>query len=217
MKPRFDAILFDLDGTLTDPRVAITTSITHALRELGAEPPPIDELLWCIGPPIRESVGKLLGADRAHLVERAVEIYRARYMIEGVRETFVYPAVEAILRRLSRSGSKLYLATSKYVVFAEEVLTAFSLRDYFTAVFGSERDGTLAGKTELIRFVLENIETPADRTVMIGDREHDIVGARSNGVFSIGVTYGYGSREELERAGADAVCDTPEEILALIQ
>jgi phosphoglycolate phosphatase len=213
---RFDSVLFDLDGTLTDARIAIMTSMAHALAELGVTPPPIDELIWCIGPPIRQNFARLLGSDRAHLVEAAVEIYYRRYEREGVRETFAYPGIDAMLRQLSGRGSSIYLATSKFVDHAEHVLDAFSLRPYFTEVFGSGRDGALADKSELMRFILKEVGSSKDRAVMIGDREHDIIGGKANGVYTIGVTYGYGSRVELERAGADAIFASPDKILALI-
>jgi len=213
---RFESVLFDLDGTLTDPRVAITASMAHALAELGAPVPPIEALVACIGPPLRQNFGRLLGPDRAHLVERAADIYLRRYALEGVRETRAYPGIDAMLRRIRSSGASPYLATSKFVDHAEDVLTAFSLRQHFEGVFGSARDGSMADKSELLRFILAKTATRAARAVMIGDREHDIVGGKANGILTIGVTYGFGSRQELEQAGADAICDTPDDILALI-
>ena len=211
----FDSILFDLDGTLTDPRVAITTSMVHALRELGMTSPSADELTWCIGPPLRENFAKLLGANRGDLVERAAQIYLRRYATEGVRETVVYPGIDTMLRALS-TRAKLYLATSKFVDHAEAVLQAFSLRQYFADVFGSQRDGTMAAKTDLVRFILRTAGISREGAVIVGDREHDIIGGKANGIFTIGVTYGYGSRAELERAGADKICDSPAEIVSLI-
>ena len=214
--PRFDSVLFDLDGTLTDPRIAITTSMAHALAELGVTAPSLDELIWCIGPPLRQNFARLLGSERTHLVEAAVEIYYRRYEREGVRETLAYPGVDTMLRQLRCTGASIYLATSKFVGHAEQVLDAFSLRQYFTNVFGSGRDGALADKTELVRFILKEIASRKDRAVMIGDREHDTIGGKAKRIYTIGVTYGYGSRAELESAGAGAICDSPDEILALL-
>jgi len=214
--PRFDSVLFDLDGTLTNPQVAITSSMAHALAEVGAPVPPIEELVWCIGPPLRQNLGYLLGPDRAHLVEPAAQAYLRRYATEGVRETTEYPGIDAMLYRIRSSGTRVYLATTKFVDHAEEVLIAFSLRDHFESVFGARHDGSMADKRDLLRHVIEMTGIDPARSVMIGDREHDIVGARTNGIFSVGVTYGFGSREELESAGADAICDSPEDILALI-
>ena len=213
---RFDSVLFDLDGTLTNPRVAITSSMAHALAEVGAPVPPLEELLWCIGPPLRQNFGKLLGADRAHLIERAAQAYLRRYEIKGVGETTMYPGIDAMLHRIRSAGVRLFVATTKFIDHAEEVLVAFSLREYFDGVFGARRDGSMGDKRELLRHILDTTGIDPKRAVMIGDREHDIVGAKANGIFAIGVTYGYGSREELTNAGADALCDSPEEILALI-
>jgi phosphoglycolate phosphatase len=214
--PRFDSVLFDLDGTLTNPKVAITSSMAHALAEVGAEVPPLEELVWCIGPPLRQNLGKLLGPDRAHLVEPAAHAYLRRYATEGVRETTEYPGIDAMLHRIRSSGQRVYLATTKFVDHAEVVLTAFSLRDHFEGVFGARHDGSLGDKRELLQHLIETTGIDPARSVMIGDREHDIVGAKANGIYAIGVTYGFGSREELMSAGADAICESPEEILALI-
>jgi phosphoglycolate phosphatase len=216
MVARFDSVLFDLDGTLTNPRVAITASMAHALAEVGAEVPPLEDLLWCIGPPLRQNLGKLLGPDRAHLVEPAAHAYLRRYATEGVRETVEYAGIDAMLHRLRSSGPRVFLATTKFVDHAEVVLTAFSMRAHFDGVFGARHDGSLGDKRELLRHIIEMTGIDPARSVMIGDREHDIIGAKTNGIFSIGVTYGFGTREELLNAGADAICDSPEEILALI-
>jgi phosphoglycolate phosphatase len=216
MVARFDSVLFDLDGTLTNPRVAITSSMAHALAEVGVTSPPIEELVWCIGPPLRQNLGKLLGPARAHLIEPAAQAYLRRYATEGVRETTEYPGIDAMLHRIRSSGARVFLATTKFVDHAEVVLTAFSLRDHFEGVFGARHDGSLGDKRELLRHVIEMTGIDAARSVMIGDREHDVLGARTNGIFSIGVTYGFGTREELVNAGADAICESPEEILALL-
>src|SRR5690242_13818696 len=108
-RARFDSVLFDLDGTLTDPHVAITSSVAYALGEVGAQVPPVEELLWCIGPPLRQNFGKLLGADRAHLIERAAQAYLRRYEIKGVAETTMYPGIDAMLHRIRASGPRVYV------------------------------------------------------------------------------------------------------------
>ncbi len=190
--------------------------MAHALAEVGAEVPPIEELVWCIGPPLRQNFGKLLGPDRAHLVERAAHIYLSRYAIKGVEETTEYPGIDTMLDRIRNSGPRVFLATTKFIDHAEKVLIAFSLRQHFEGVFGARHDGSMADKRELLKHIIETTGIDPTRSVMIGDREHDVVGAKANGIATIGVTYGFGSREELEEAGADAICDSPEEILALI-
>lgn len=158
----------------------------------------------------------MLGANRVHLVEPAAHAYLRRYATEGVRETVEYPGVDAMLHRIRSSGPHLFLATTKFVDHAEIVLSAFSMRDHFEGVFGARHDGSMGDKRELLRHIIETIGIDPARSVMIGDREHDVIGAKTNGIFSIGVTYGFGSREELQNAGADAICNSPEEILALI-
>ncbi len=127
---KFDAVLFDLDGTLTDPRVAITSSIAYAMREVGAVPPPDEDLLWCIGPPIRQNLAKLLATDDAALIERARQAYLRRYEIHGVSETTEYSGIDAMLMRIQTSGARIYVATTKWADIADTVLTAFSLRRY---------------------------------------------------------------------------------------
>jgi phosphoglycolate phosphatase len=214
--PRFETILFDLDGTLTDPRIAITTSLAHALREVGVSPPPLDQLTWCIGPPLRQNLGRIMGAERTHLIERAVELYFHRYAAEGVRETILYPGVDAMLRRLRGGGASLYLASAKLTAHAAEALAAFSLLDYFTGVYGSARDGSLADKVELIRSIVEKTGIIPERTAMVGDRELDIIAGKANRMYTVGVTYGYASRGELEAAGADALCPSPQALPDLL-
>jgi phosphoglycolate phosphatase len=214
--PRFDAVLFDLDGTLTDPRVAITSSIAYAMHEVGREAPPADELLWCIGPPIRQNLAKLLATDDAALIERAALAYLHRYEIHGVDETTKYPGIDTMLDRIQASSARIYLATTKWSDIADTVLKAFALRDYFTDVFGSRHDGSLADKRELLAHIIQTTGINPARSVMIGDREHDIIGAKSNRIYAIGVTYGYGSREELTAAGADLLCDSPEDLPLMV-
>ena len=205
-----DTIFFDLDGTLTDPKPGITRSLQYALEKLGRPVPPQDELTWCIGPPLRTSLVKLLGGDED--ADRGVALYRERFGDVGLYENAVYPGIEATLAAL-KSRSRLFVATSKAHVYADRIIDHFGLRPYFGHVFGAELDGTRAHKGDLLAFAIERTAADPSRSFMIGDRSHDIVGAKTNGIDGIGVLYGYGSREELLEAGAVQLCATPGAIL----
>jgi phosphoglycolate phosphatase len=203
-----DAIYFDLDGTLTDPKPGITRSIQYALQKLGHHTVPTeDELTWCIGPPLRASFAKILGADDH--ADRAVSLYRERFSNVGLYENGVYDGIGEVLTALSQSGQRLFVATSKPHVFATRIVEHFGLRHHFEHVFGSELDGTRVDKSDLLQYALKIAAVDPAKTVMIGDRSHDMVGAGNNGMKRIGVLYGYGSKEELIGAGAQQVCATP--------
>ncbi len=206
--------IFDLDGTLTDPQQGITRSVQYALESLGRPAPEASVLLWMIGPPLQESFGRLLGEDGS--ISEAVRLYRERYSATGLFENDVYPGVPLALEGLRDTGWKLLVATSKVRAYAIRILDHFALAGYFDAVYGSEFDGTRADKRDLLRFVVEHENlTPAD-AVMIGDREHDALGARANGIRALGVAWGYGSRDELLKAGVERVLETPQEILSAL-
>ena len=209
----FDTVLFDLDGTLTDPRVGITGSIRHALREMGVEHDPADDLTWCIGPPIQRSFEKLLGPARA---DEGVAHYRARYGAGGLFENELFAGIDTTLASLAADGLRLFVATSKAHHFARPIVAHFGLDRYFMAVEGAELDGTRSDKAEVIAHVLALHHVDPARAIMIGDREHDIIGARKNGLRNIGVLYGFGDAAELEAAGADQLCASPADILACL-
>jgi phosphoglycolate phosphatase len=202
------AIYFDLDGTLTDPRPGITRSIQYALTRLDRAAPTEDELTWCIGPPLRASLKKLLGSD--DLADRALLLYRERFAEIGIFENEIYPGIEDTLSAFAGSGRRLFVATSKPGVYAERIIDHFKLRVYFERVFGSELDGTRADKTDLLGHALRSAGVNPATATMIGDRSHDMVGARNNGMTALGVLYGYGSEAELLGAGAHHVCATPQ-------
>ena len=200
-----DAIFFDLDGTLTDPKLGIVRSIRYAMDRLGVECPKDDDLTWCIGPPLLDSFSELVGSSRA---PEALTHYRERFSEYGWRENTPYEGIFDALGDLKASGHSLYVATSKPYVFAERIVRHFELDAYFSAVFGAELDGTRSHKGELLRFALD--ETGSTHTAtMVGDRKHDVIGAKHNGMRTVGVTYGYGSRQELEDAGADVIVAKP--------
>jgi phosphoglycolate phosphatase len=210
-----DAIYFDLDGTLTDPKLGITRSIQYALQRVDHPTMPTeDELTWCIGPPLRASFVRLLGAETS--ADLAVSYYRERFSDIGLYENGVYDGIGDVLTTLCASGHRLFVATSKPHVFAERIIDHFGLRDHFERVFGSELDGTRVDKSHLLEYALKETSVDPAKTLMIGDRSHDMVGAKNNGMKGIGVLYGYGSRDELLEAGAHHVCATPCAILGCI-
>ena len=206
-------IFFDLDGTLTDPKVGIAKSIQFALQQLDIEAPNADDLVWCIGPPLQTSFEILAGKE---LSSKAVTLYRERFSQVGWSENTPYPDVAQVLESLRHRQIPLYVATSKPHIFAKRILDHFQLSKYFQRVFGSELDGTNVQKTDLLKYALEETGAPAEST-MIGDRKHDVVGAKNNGMKTIGVTYGYGSYAELKTAGAHKIIDTPAKILEFFE
>lgn len=203
-------IFFDLDGTLTDPKAGITRSIQYALEALDRPVPEEDDLIWCIGPPLLDSLKKILGDDP--LANAALTLYRERFNESGLYENHVYAGIEEVLKTFCASGHPLYVATSKPVVYAERIMEHFSLSAYFERVFGSELDGTRADKTELLAYALAETDFDAEDCIMIGDRSHDMIGARNNRMTAIGVLYGYGSEEELSAAGAHRIAATSEDL-----
>jgi phosphoglycolate phosphatase len=204
-------IYFDLDGTLTDPKPGITRSIQYALRTLGQAVPDEDDLTWCIGPPLHASLKKLTGTDE--LADRALRLYRERFGDIGLFENEAYGGIEDTLKALAAAAPRMFVATSKPAVFAGRIIDHFGLRRYFERVFGSELDGTRVDKGDLLRHALEEAKVDPRRAVMIGDRSHDVVGARKNGMTAIGVLYGYGSEDELRGAGAHYICATHPDLL----
>jgi phosphoglycolate phosphatase len=209
-------VLFDLDGTLTDPADGITRCYAHALERLGLAPPPRADLLRYIGPPMRENFAAVLGDEDRELIERAVVFYRERFSRVGLYENEVYPGVREMLAALRAAGLRLFVATSKVTEYSVRVLEHFRLAEFFASVHGATPDGSLDDKAELVARLLRVEGIGAAESVMIGDREHDIRAARRNGVRSVGVAYGYGSRAELEAAGADFIRDTPAGVAALL-
>jgi phosphoglycolate phosphatase len=190
-------ILFDLDGTLTDPGVGIVSCIRYALERLGREQPSDQALARYIGPPLRESFGKLLNTTDAAALNHAVSVYRERYSTIGLLENEVYAGIPEALLALRERGDKLFVATSKPGIYAQQILEHFGLTDYFCAIWGCELDGTRSDKGDLIAHLIEREKLERSHTAMIGDRSHDAVGARANGIVPVGVLWGYGDEQEL--------------------
>ena len=200
-------VLVDLDGTLVDPKPGLIGSVQYALAQLGHPVPPAEELLWLIGPPLRVSFPKLLG--RPDLTEQAIAHYRKRYFDGGMYDAIVYDGVPAALDALSDAGCRLFVATAKAHDFARPILERFDLARRFAGIHGPELDGTNEHKADLIAHMIAQHGVCAQGAVMIGDREFDVLAAKRNGIPTVGVTWGYGSREELTNAGAAVLCEAP--------
>lgn len=208
-------IFFDLDGTLTEPKVGITKSVAYALEYYGIHVEDLDSLCKFIGPPLKDSFMKYYGFDDAK-AEEAVEKYREYFRPYGVYENEMYEGVDKLLKTLKECGKVIVLATSKPTVFAQTILDYFHLDTYFDHVIGSELDGSRVKKGDVIAYALMQAGvTDRSEVLMIGDREHDILGAKQNGLDSIGVLYGHGDRPELEACGADRIVESVEALLDL--
>ena len=203
-------LLFDLDGTLTDPKQGIVTCIRHALQRLDIEIAPDIRLESYIGPPLRDTFRSLCGNDGD--VEAAVGYYRERFATVGLFENRVYDGIPLCLEQLRARAESIHLATSKPTIYAERIIQHFGLDRFFDRIYGSELDGRLGDKTDLIGHILMHEKLKTANTIMIGDRSFDMVGARNNKVRAIGVLWGYGSEAELDQAGAHQICSHPAEL-----
>ncbi|MBD2177304.1 HAD family hydrolase [Pseudanabaena sp. FACHB-1998] len=212
-----NTVLFDLDGTLTDPKIGITTCIQYALEQLGYQAPETDDLLWCIGPPLTVSFAQLMQIDDPALVAIAISHYRDRFATVGLYENLLYPDIPKILQSIRDHGYQIFLATSKPHVYAKRIIEHFALTPWFDGIYGSELDGTRSHKAELISYIIQSESLSTNQTIMVGDRYHDVVGAKQNQLFAIGVTYGYGTEAELSDHGADLIANSPLEIAQILQ
>ena len=209
-------ILFDLDGTLTDPGLGITNAVMHALKKFDIEVPDRSELYKFIGPPLLESFEKYYGMTPEES-QMALQYYREYFKPYGLYENTVYDGIEKVLSTLKSQGRKLILATSKPEPFAVEILRHFGLDKDFDFVAGATMDEKRVRKADVIAYALESCDiTDLEQAIMVGDREHDVLGAKEVGLRCIGVLYGYGDLEELETAGAEHVAEIPEDILKII-
>jgi len=203
------AVFFDLDGTLADSSPGIVKSMQYALTSLGRLSRSQQELEEFIGAPLVDVFAKLLETETDKLPLKALQLYRDRYSRKGLFESKVYAGVPAMLAEIENGGVNLFVVTAKPKVFAERVISHLSLGKYFYRIYGSELDGARSNKTDLIRHVLERGQLTPDEAVMVGDRYHDIIGAKANGLRSVGVLWGYGSREELYCSEPDMIVDSP--------
>ena len=208
----YKTILFDLDGTLTDPAVGITNSVAYSLKRYGIEVENKNDLLNFIGPPLADSYMKYYGFSETEAY-KAVDVYREYFKDIGIFENKVYDGVEDLLKLLKENGKTIILATSKPEVFAKRILEHFNLAKYFDYCVGSNLDGTRCQKKLVVAHALKISNTDELKTtVMVGDREHDIIGGKQNGLETIGVLYGYGSKDELTLAGATHIAKTVDDL-----
>jgi len=210
------AVLLDLDGTLSDSRPGIAACFQHTLRAMGHDPETAGDLTWAVGPPIAVSLGRLLAPYGDDRVDMALTIYREQYSSVGLYDCTAYPGVVAMLETLRGLGMTLCIATSKRRDFAERVIDHLALRPFVRAVYGALPGGGLDRKADLLAHILETEHFGAGDCTMLGDRFHDIEAAKANAIRSIGALWGYGGRAELTEAGADSLAAAPGDVAALV-
>jgi len=203
-------VLFDLDGTLTNPQEGFVNCIRFALTKLGIEIDAGTRLESYIGPPLHSTFGKLCGDESS--AEHAISLYRERYSSTGLFENHLYEGIAECLNQLTPVADSIHVVTSKPTIFSRRIIEHFDLEQYIDVVYGSNLDGSLSDKTELLAYVLENEKILPQNAVMIGDRRFDMIGANNHGIRALGVLWGFGSEEELRSAGADELCAYPDEI-----
>lgn len=210
----YKAILFDLDGTLTESGEGITKCVQYALEKLGKPESDLKKLEVFIGPPLMEQFMKYAGLDEK-TAHRAVEYYRERYSTTGIFENRPYPGVEEMLQELKRKKYLLAVASSKPEYFVKQILDYFHLTEYFDEIVGSELNGSRTNKTEVIEETLRRLglDKHREQVIMVGDKEHDVLGARAAGLECVAVSYGYGTEEELTAAQPLQTVSSTEEIL----
>lgn len=213
---KYKYILFDLDGTITDPKLGITKSVQYALKHYNIDVSELDSLTKFIGPPLKDSFMSFYNFDEQKAYE-AVEKYREYYKDIGIYENFLYAGMTDLLHNLIKSGKTVILATSKPTVFARRILEHFNISEYFTFVSGSELDGTRVIKSEVIKYALEqNNISDLKKVVMIGDRKHDVIGANEVGIDSVGVLFGYGDYAELNNEKATYIVSDVSELTEVL-
>lgn len=206
--------LFDLDGTLTDPQEGITKCVQYALRRFGIERS-CEELVCFIGPPLIEQFMAYAGFTREQAVN-AVEVYRERFAPVGIFENRAYEGAVELVRDLKAAGKTLALATSKPQIFAEQIIKKYGFEPYLDIIVGSELNGHMTNKAMVIAEVMNRLGAEPAETIMIGDREHDVIGAKANGIKTVGVGFGYAAQGELEAAGAEYLAGTMDELRTLL-
>ena len=215
----YQYILFDLDGTISDPKIGICTSVQHALSKMGIEVPDIEVLTPFIGPPLRDSFRDFYGIKEADM-EKCISYYRERFSTVGLYENELYDGIADMLKTLHDAGKKIAIASSKPRVFVIKIMEYFHIDEYFDVMMGSELNGTRESKSEVIaecfRLLFENDTPDLSKCVMVGDRRFDVEGAKAMNIPSIAVSYGYGPRKELEDAAPDFIADSVLELTEIL-
>lgn len=216
IKENYDVILFDLDGTLTDPKPGITKAFQYSLKFFGIIEEDLDDLEKVIGPPLADSFKEFYGFDDGN-IKLAIDKYREYYSVKGLLDNRVYPHIPILLKKLNDKGKDLRVATSKPTFYANKILDHFKIAKYFSSIVGSNFDGTRVKKEEVIAYALKQKGLKTDsKIVMIGDRKFDILGAKKVGIDSIGVLYGYGSREELNEENPTNIVESVADLEKLL-
>jgi len=209
-------VLFDLDGTLTNPKEGFVKCTQYALKQLGKSSLDDEYISSLIGPPLHSTFVKLLNSNDDDLIVEAIGLYRKRYSEVGIFESEIYPGIKELLALLHKNSYRLWVLTFKPVIWTEKIIRHFSFDKWFSGIFGPTLDERLFDKIELVESALIDTEmVPAD-TVIVGDRKEDIIAGKANGTVTIGVTYGYGSEEEIVNAAPDHICSNPYEIQNVI-
>lgn len=207
----YQTILFDLDGTLTDSGQGILNSVAYALEKMGIEEPDTANLNRFIGPPLYESFSRFYQLNPED-TQSAVDAFRVYFKEKGMFENQLYPGIFPLLEELRTAGKTLVIATSKPEIFAKQILEHFGIAHYFDVIAGASLDSSRISKADVIGYAINQLEAFPNNAVMIGDREHDIEGARRNQLPAIGVLYGYGNKQEFEKAGATMIVETVQDL-----
>ncbi|HEL2149378.1 TPA: HAD family hydrolase [Streptococcus suis] len=207
----YQTILFDLDGTLTDSGQGILNSVAYALEKMGIEEPDTANLNRFIGPPLYESFSRFYQLNPED-TQSAVDAFRVYFKEKGMFENQLYPGIIPLLEELRTAGKTLVIATSKPEIFAKQILEHFGIAHYFDVIAGASLDSSRISKADIISYAINQLEAFPNNAVMIGDREHDIEGARMHQLPAIGVLYGYGNKQEFEKAGATMIVETVQDL-----
>ena len=211
----YKTVLFDLDGTITDPKTGITRSVQYALKRFDIIIDDIDKLEKFIGPPLKQSFTDFYSFTEEQASE-AVNYYREYFSSKGIFENHVYEGIPELLAELLENNLTLAVATSKPTVYAEKIIRHFGLDRYFKKIIGSKLDNTMTDKKEIIAYAMSELNSNASDTIMTGDRKHDIIGAKKNRIDSAGVLYGYGSYEEITGAGPDFIAEEVQDLSSIL-